>query len=559
MTTKANPELRLSTTDPSMESMLKQGLQTLGLTCGLASTQVHAVSDAGFDVALSAEWETGKVMQKYTLLLDDAPAQHNSNNRNQWRVEGGESLADIAVHLRPSNTVSIDQMMVALFDKNPAAFVDGDIQRLHTGAILQIPSATELDRLDKADAARRMSSYRTTQTGASASLAHQGDTMNTPSNTKTPGRSVDLERRLENALARLGDASEVINEHLLEIEDLNLLVEDLKHVIELKNSELAQLQARALGSITTANETATATIESTQAQAKVKTESLEEASAANDDADQEAEPTSRSFWAAIGAVFVAFFGVLTFSRLRNKSAKSEGFEPLIDEMEQHEQAESSRLPSLDDEELQRGLEAKHGDVVAEAEMLSAYGKYDEAIERLQQALNEQPECEAYVDALREIYMLTGRFDELAALPEIGESANDDDYHVDSGEQEVFRQRFDDAVAEVITAAQDVNVEDAVFESEVKDPDVLDPSLLNIDEAAETMDEDLEQTAEPVWQPPVDQAMDLSIEVEATPLELVQAYIELDDRDAARRMLQDIIGDGDANEKARAKAMLAEIS
>ncbi len=53
--------------------------------------------------------------------------------------------------------------------------------------------------------------------------------------------------------------------------------------------------------------------------------------------------------------------------------------------------------------------------------------------------------------------------------------------------------------------------------------------------------------------------DIFTEVEATPFELVQAYIELDDRDGARRMLEDILGEGKPNEKARAKELLEEIA
>ena len=55
-------------------------------------------------------------------------------------VKAGNTATQIAVRYKPPG-VSLDQMLVALLDNNPDAFVDGNINRLKKGAVLDIPDA----------------------------------------------------------------------------------------------------------------------------------------------------------------------------------------------------------------------------------------------------------------------------------------------------------------------------------------------------------------------------------------------------------------------------------
>ena len=60
-----------------------------------------------------------------------------------------DTLWRLAVQARPDDTVGMPQVVYALWRNNPAAFVNGDINKLRTGTVLQVPSrdhmlATEL-------------------------------------------------------------------------------------------------------------------------------------------------------------------------------------------------------------------------------------------------------------------------------------------------------------------------------------------------------------------------------------------------------------------------------
>jgi pilus assembly protein FimV len=67
-------------------------------------------------------------------------------------VAEGETLWLIASNTRPDSAVSVNQMMMALLQANPEAFIGNNINRLRRGAVLRIPEATEVRSLSAADA-----------------------------------------------------------------------------------------------------------------------------------------------------------------------------------------------------------------------------------------------------------------------------------------------------------------------------------------------------------------------------------------------------------------------
>ncbi len=66
-------------------------------------------------------------------------------------VRSNETLWAISERLRPEGGVSLNQMMVALYRANPEAFA-GNINRLRRGAILRVPSATDLASVNRREA-----------------------------------------------------------------------------------------------------------------------------------------------------------------------------------------------------------------------------------------------------------------------------------------------------------------------------------------------------------------------------------------------------------------------
>lgn len=75
---------------------------------------------------------------------------NSSPTRQYGPVESGETLSAIASRLLHDG-VTINQMMIALYQSNPEAFSD-NINVLYEGAILRIPDETELRRQTPATA-----------------------------------------------------------------------------------------------------------------------------------------------------------------------------------------------------------------------------------------------------------------------------------------------------------------------------------------------------------------------------------------------------------------------
>ena len=79
------------------------------------------------------------------------PAAPAAAGGEQYKVRPGDSLSRIAKTVQPAS-VSLDQMLVALFRGNPDAFIGNNMNRLKAGEVLNIPSAEQAQQLSSADA-----------------------------------------------------------------------------------------------------------------------------------------------------------------------------------------------------------------------------------------------------------------------------------------------------------------------------------------------------------------------------------------------------------------------
>jgi pilus assembly protein FimV len=70
---------------------------------------------------------------------------------DEYLVKKGDTLSRIAQENRVES-VTLDQMLVALFNANADAFVANNMNRLRTGAILRVPNATEVASLSPSEA-----------------------------------------------------------------------------------------------------------------------------------------------------------------------------------------------------------------------------------------------------------------------------------------------------------------------------------------------------------------------------------------------------------------------
>jgi pilus assembly protein FimV len=124
------------------------------------------VREPYLDFLIEVRWPSGRVLREYTVLLDlptyspepppvvrapnaAAPARSARVARadaggawsggGSYDVHSGDTLWSIASRTRPSG-VSVQQMLNALHRDNPAAFVNGDIDRLRAGVVLRVPA-----------------------------------------------------------------------------------------------------------------------------------------------------------------------------------------------------------------------------------------------------------------------------------------------------------------------------------------------------------------------------------------------------------------------------------
>ena len=72
---------------------------------------------------------------------------------NKVTVRAGDTAGKIAAKTKSGN-VSLDQMLVALLRQNPEAFIGGNINRVKSGAVLQIPSPEAVSAMTVGDAAQ---------------------------------------------------------------------------------------------------------------------------------------------------------------------------------------------------------------------------------------------------------------------------------------------------------------------------------------------------------------------------------------------------------------------
>jgi pilus assembly protein FimV len=153
-------------------------------------TSRQPVTEPFVTMLLEVRWPQGRLLREYTVLLDPpvlapgagrvaAPAPSrpaspavrreepaSTGTQPSARAEpspprfGGDTfgpvqrnatLWGIAQRLRPSASVSMNQMMLAIYRANPEAFV-GNINRLKAGAILRVPDAAEIGQLGRSEA-----------------------------------------------------------------------------------------------------------------------------------------------------------------------------------------------------------------------------------------------------------------------------------------------------------------------------------------------------------------------------------------------------------------------
>jgi pilus assembly protein FimV len=195
----------------------------------------------------------------------------------------GDTLWSIASAMRPDNSVSVQQMMFALLRSNPDAFINGNINGLKRGHVLNLPDSSELRSLTRdeafAQAQQQNRLWEEARGALATAVTPRPETVIreepvTPETPVTPeiapfvvppegepelrlvapaeagegvaGATEPSSEQLTNELALVSESLEALTLENAELKDklseTEAIIDDLKRLIVLKETELAALQ-----------------------------------------------------------------------------------------------------------------------------------------------------------------------------------------------------------------------------------------------------------------------------------------------------------------------------
>jgi len=280
-------------------SRARIALITAGGTPFLHVTSPVSVVEPYLDLLVELNWASGRIVREYTFLLDppgtgataiasepiqpartgSAPARTQplasapspqaraaatDQGGTQYTVQRGDTLSKIANQYKPPE-VTLEQMLVALFNGNEAAFEGRNMNRLRAGTIVTIPQSAsiaatqgdEANRIVRAQAAD-WRAYRdrvagTAPTTEGTAGREAGGRIGTAVTDNTPAAALGRDQlRVSREAARgKGPAAEdlvardqQLRETQSRVAELEKTVRDMQRALELKNETLAQLQAQ---------------------------------------------------------------------------------------------------------------------------------------------------------------------------------------------------------------------------------------------------------------------------------------------------------------------------
>ncbi|SIQ26523.1 pilus assembly protein FimV [Aromatoleum tolulyticum] len=296
-------------------SGLRFAVERRGSRSVVKITSDRPFNDPFVDLLIELNWASGRLMREYTFLLDPVPAgapapavgrgaapvaaplaapaasvQRRAPVANQAPVAGqaagtggerheirkGDTLHRIAEANRPEGA-SLDQMLIALFRENPEAFDGNNINRLRTGAIVNVPSDARVREIDPGQARREVqaqsadfAAYRRKLAGAVAARPVAGESAPSRSDAGTivpkvdeparpvagdqvkvsgapaePGADKARLARLQALEEELVARDKALEEANSRVAALEANVKQMQELLNLRSESMAQLQQQA--------------------------------------------------------------------------------------------------------------------------------------------------------------------------------------------------------------------------------------------------------------------------------------------------------------------------
>ena len=256
-------------------------------------------------------WPSGRLLREYALLIDpplftentpvqasspvstsstsgdtlsiprDSGVQKRSILESPNTIQSGtygpttanDTLWEIALKARPNRSVSPQQVMLAIQDLNPDAFMDGNINRMKAGQVLRLPSLEQIKQRDQYQAIQIVIAQNESHLGKKSRSVVQGSKVQTPNSKPkmAPSSSSDelklvvaddsksgitdsansgqsnqagVDNTLAVTLEKLDKASIENKELSSKVGDLEEQLATLQRLLTLKNDQLAAMQAQ---------------------------------------------------------------------------------------------------------------------------------------------------------------------------------------------------------------------------------------------------------------------------------------------------------------------------
>ncbi|RIA36312.1 pilus assembly protein FimV [Ectopseudomonas oleovorans] len=432
-----------------------------------------------------------------------APASRSISG-NEYRTTANDTLWEIAQRVGGG---SVNQTMLAIQDLNPDAFIGGNINRMKSGQVLRLPDEQQIRRRSNAEAiaqvaeqtaawregravaSRQLDATRRTTAGSAPATAESGDSLKLvagDSGRSTRGSEAGSadSKALTDKLAVTQESLDSTRRENAELQsrvgDLQSQLDKLQRLIELKDSQLAKMQAEMAGTpaaptapvateepAAVASEAAPPVVEAATPPASPPEEAapdynyseepaapVEDSAATEQPASEPADavapvapaeqpakpatpvapapaPAPQSFvddlmanpmtlgLAGGGALLLLLVALMALSR-RNAMKEAELHEELADDLAEKDafasdldMPEDSFADLVDDAQQasplagEERVTAQTGDALGEADIYIAYGRFNQAAELLQNAINDEPQRSDLRLKLMEVYAELG--------------------------------------------------------------------------------------------------------------------------------------------------------